>query len=211
MIESARGLFASQGYVATTIEDIAVAAGLAVPTVYKHFGSKRGLLMALIERTVDRRVPDLISGVMAEADPRRRVAALARMCVALASQAPDVISTAMSAATVDPAFAEMITQAEESRRNNAGRVARSIAEDGALAVGVDEREAQDVLWALAGPQLYDLLAIRSGWGDDRFGEWLVAALAELVLRPEFALQRVEPDRSAAVDAVPPGDDRHESG
>lgn len=41
-------LFGSKGYAATTIDDIAAAAGATRPTFYAHFGSKAALMMELI-------------------------------------------------------------------------------------------------------------------------------------------------------------------
>ena len=48
IIAAARSLFASQGIDATTIADIAAAAGISAPTVFNYFGSKDGVLIALI-------------------------------------------------------------------------------------------------------------------------------------------------------------------
>lgn len=48
IIAAARTLFAQQGIDATTIADIAAAAGISSPTVFNYFGSKDGVLIALI-------------------------------------------------------------------------------------------------------------------------------------------------------------------
>ena len=48
IIAAARSLFASQGIDATTMADIAAAAGISAPTVFNYFGSKDGVLIALI-------------------------------------------------------------------------------------------------------------------------------------------------------------------
>lgn len=181
MVAEARRLFATRGYVATTIEDIAAASGLAVPTVYKHFGSKHAILAALIDVTIDQRVPELLAGVLDQPDPRHMIDRLADMCVALAAQAPDVVSTIIGAASVDPEFAELLAQMEEGRRRSASLVAHSLAEHGALGPNYSESDARDLIWALAGPELYELLALRSGWGDERFKRWLVQALDVLLL------------------------------
>src|ERR1700730_12204147 len=47
--DAARRLFVERGYVATTIEAIAGEAGVAVPTVYLAFGTKRALLAELLD------------------------------------------------------------------------------------------------------------------------------------------------------------------
>src|SRR6266545_3185947 len=49
ILDAARGLFVERGYVATTIEAIAAEAGVAVPTVYLAFGTKRALLVELLD------------------------------------------------------------------------------------------------------------------------------------------------------------------
>jgi AcrR family transcriptional regulator len=48
IIAAARTLFAQQGIDATTMAEIAEAAGISAPTVFNYFGSKDGVLIALI-------------------------------------------------------------------------------------------------------------------------------------------------------------------
>jgi len=48
IIETALDLFAIQGYEATGIQEIVDKAGITKPTMYHYFGSKRGLLDAII-------------------------------------------------------------------------------------------------------------------------------------------------------------------
>jgi AcrR family transcriptional regulator len=50
-IELAAGsVFAQQGYTAARLEDIAAEAGVTKPVVYRHFGSKKALYLALLDR-----------------------------------------------------------------------------------------------------------------------------------------------------------------
>jgi AcrR family transcriptional regulator len=59
IIAAAHTLFATQGIDATTMADIAAAAGISAPTVFNYFGSKDGVLIALIsEGTLDAREQD---------------------------------------------------------------------------------------------------------------------------------------------------------
>ena len=50
LLQSALALFAKQGYEETSIEDIALHAGVAVGGFYQHFASKRQLLLVLMDR-----------------------------------------------------------------------------------------------------------------------------------------------------------------
>jgi AcrR family transcriptional regulator len=54
LIEGAAArLFAERGYSATTVEDIASAAGVSKPMLYRHFESKKKLQIQLLERRRD--------------------------------------------------------------------------------------------------------------------------------------------------------------
>ena len=50
ILEAAGRLFGAQGYDGTTVEEVAAAAGVTKPIVYRHFGSKERLYMTLLER-----------------------------------------------------------------------------------------------------------------------------------------------------------------
>jgi AcrR family transcriptional regulator len=56
LIRQALALFAERGYDAAGVQEICDAAGVTKPTLYHHFGSKRGLLEALL---VERYLPFL--------------------------------------------------------------------------------------------------------------------------------------------------------
>jgi AcrR family transcriptional regulator len=48
--EAAARLFAERGYAATRLEDVAAAAHVTKPMLYRHFDSKKALYLALLER-----------------------------------------------------------------------------------------------------------------------------------------------------------------
>jgi TetR/AcrR family transcriptional regulator, cholesterol catabolism regulator len=50
LTKAAIEFFATKGYKGTTIRDIAKATGMTVSTTYYHFGSKNGLLLAIINQ-----------------------------------------------------------------------------------------------------------------------------------------------------------------
>ena len=61
LLQAAEQLFAKRPVEEVSVEEIATAAGVAVGSVYNHFGSKAGLHIALVERALDtdRRFMDL--------------------------------------------------------------------------------------------------------------------------------------------------------
>ncbi|MEU9116054.1 TetR/AcrR family transcriptional regulator [Streptomyces sp. NPDC048483] len=75
--DAAARLFAERGYAGTTIGEIAAAAGLSKPMLYRHFDSKQDLHLALLERHRDELaaapIRELLDG---EGDLEARVAAM---------------------------------------------------------------------------------------------------------------------------------------
>jgi AcrR family transcriptional regulator len=63
--QAATELFARRGYAATTVEDIARAAGVTKPMLYRHFESKQDLCIALLQRHRD----ELVAAPLAKFDP----------------------------------------------------------------------------------------------------------------------------------------------
>lgn len=53
ILAAAMSLISAQGYAATSVDAICAAAGVKAPTLYHHFGSKDGLLAAVVETTVE--------------------------------------------------------------------------------------------------------------------------------------------------------------
>ena len=47
-------LFAERGFDGTSVEEVALRAGVSKPVVYEHFGGKEGLYVAVVEREVQR-------------------------------------------------------------------------------------------------------------------------------------------------------------
>ena len=60
LLDAAGEVFAERGYRATTVEDLAAAAGLTKGAVYWNFESKEDVFFALLEERVDRRAHELM-------------------------------------------------------------------------------------------------------------------------------------------------------
>jgi len=75
LLQTALAVFASQGFHPTSMNEIAVAAGVTKPVLYQHFASKRGLYLAVLE-DVGGRLEDAIAKATAGAGgPREQVEA----------------------------------------------------------------------------------------------------------------------------------------
>src|SRR6478609_6866480 len=60
LLDTALELFESKGYSATTIDDIAVAAGTTRVTFYAHFASRRAIIAASTAAAVEPEIRDLV-------------------------------------------------------------------------------------------------------------------------------------------------------
>lgn len=69
LLDTAQQVFAARGYVPTSMDDVAEAAGVTKPVLYDHFGSKDGLLAAVIERAGTQML-DATTGAVADLDPQ---------------------------------------------------------------------------------------------------------------------------------------------
>ena len=54
LLDVAEKAFARHGYARATTAELAKAAGVTEPIIYRHFDSKRALFIALIQRTAQR-------------------------------------------------------------------------------------------------------------------------------------------------------------
>lgn len=71
LLETAAELFAEHGYARATTSQLAKAAGVTEPIIYRHFGSKRDLFIALIHRTSEETIAfweEQLAGAQTPAD-----------------------------------------------------------------------------------------------------------------------------------------------
>jgi AcrR family transcriptional regulator len=66
-------LFARRGYRATTMDDIAEAAGVTKPLVYQHFSSKRSLYLELVDSIAQALLAAVREAVLRAEGPRQQV------------------------------------------------------------------------------------------------------------------------------------------
>jgi len=188
VLDVARRLFAERGYAETTIEAIATAADVAVPTVYAAFQSKRGVLSALVTRLASGVPggPPLLETagpreVMAETDPRR---VLARFVAHLAGVQARVIPTydvMKNAARTEPDIAQLLIDMQAYRFSNIATVPKTLAALGALRSGLSIDDAARTIWTLASPEVRQMLLTFAGWSVERYRTWLEATLMAVLL------------------------------
>lgn len=188
VVDAARRLFLERGYGATTIEAISGEADVPPATVYRLFSSKHGILKALLDTSIagddeDRPMADRpeVRSLLALDYPRAKLAGFVRLVADINERVGPLYRVLVSAAGSDADAAALLDQLNEQRARGQRAIARSLARSGALAPGVRERDAADVIHALASPELYRLLVVDRGWTPDRYRDWLTALLAGQLL------------------------------
>jgi AcrR family transcriptional regulator len=73
LFDVALTLFAEHGYAATTMDDIAEAAGVTKPLVYQHFDSKRALYLELLDVFSSEMIDRIVQATSAAEGPRQQV------------------------------------------------------------------------------------------------------------------------------------------
>ena len=183
IIDAAARLFADRGYVATSFDAIADAAGVGRATVFAHFPTKAGLLKTAYDVTLvgdDEPIPlpqrPESLAVRAERDPRKFLAGYAAIITGVAGRISPIYEAIRGAAHADPEAAAVWRKVGDERRIGGGNIVASIIDRGALRPDADPERAADLVYALVDPGLYHLLVRERGWSDEAFTTWLAATL-----------------------------------
>jgi len=188
ILNAAQGLFAERGYAASTVEAIAAAAGVAVDTVYAGFGSKRGVLQALLDVRVggDEARIDLLDragpqAVRRERDQEVQLAAFAADISAIIERARPVDDIIRGAAAVDAGVAGFRAKAQAYRYGNMRQLISWLTANGPLRAGLTEDDAAAIVWTMTSPEVHGLLRVGRGWSPERYAAWLRDSLTRILL------------------------------
>jgi len=186
IIDAATDLFVTEGYHATTLEQIAVRAGVAVQTVYFHFGNKRSVLKQAVDvaavgddETVAMLDRPWLEEARAEPDPRRVLELWTGYGRDIMTRVGPIMKVVQEAAVVDPEMAEQWSLNETQTAAAFRVLAEQLDTMGALRVPVEE--ATDILCAISGVRMYLVLADR-GWSTEQWERFVAETLAHALLR-----------------------------
>jgi AcrR family transcriptional regulator len=182
ILASARRLFRERGYGGTTVEAIAEGAGVAAQTIYAVIGSKRGMLLELLDQmAADADLPGMQERVAAAAgDPCRQLRERIAFNVRFYAGGAELIDIARTVSGVEADLAAMWKKGEGRRYRATKALVAEWEAAGALAEGLEVPEAVDVMWALTGPDLFRLFVVKRRWSRRRYEAWLGSKLEELL-------------------------------
>jgi len=182
ILKAARSVFSESGYAVATIEAVAMAARVSVPTVYAVFGSKPGLLSALVaDAGSDSGIRRLVGRAMSEREPRRRLAAIAKVVRTIMQEEGSLLKVLRDAGTGRPELEAATRQGHLQQREALTGALRLLTETRSLRAGITFGEAVATLCELASPESYSLLVDEFGWSAARWERWLSDSAARLLI------------------------------
>lgn len=189
IVAAASTLFTTGGYAATSLADVAAAAGVARPTVFAAFGSKPALLRQVLDQALagdDEPVPVADRPWFRPVwDARTQDAVLeayARVCTLIGGRAAEIFEAVRRAADASPEVGELWSTLQGNRRAGAHMVVKHLQALGPLRQGLDTGRATDLLWIFNDPAHYNALVRQCGWHETAFTDWLSSHM-QLALLP----------------------------
>ncbi|MGW3766349.1 TetR/AcrR family transcriptional regulator [Actinomadura verrucosospora] len=184
VIEAARELFVAQGYGATSLQEVADRAGVAVQTVYFVFGTKRALFKDVVDVSIAGDAEPVATLERewfraACAAPTAAVQLREHVCgtVEILGRVAPIMSMIAAAGAADPQIAAQWPDGPDPRYTVQRAAAEALVGKPDARPGVSAELAADLLFGLLSPQLYLLFVQDRGWAPDAWEEWVHATLA----------------------------------
>ena len=183
ILNCARSLFQSHGFEGVTIEQLAQAAEVSMPTIYALFQSKRGVLRALMDEALP---PDefesLVRKFSQETSANERLATTAQIARQLYDAERAQMDIMRGATLIGSEFKALEQERERRRYKRQEKSIKKMMDENALASHLKLSQARDILWAFTGRDMYRLFVIERGWTSDEYEKWLTQWLEMALLK-----------------------------
>ncbi|WP_298820314.1 TetR/AcrR family transcriptional regulator [uncultured Roseibium sp.] len=183
ILDSAWTLISKRG-TEVSIAEIAKASGISRQSVYDHFGSRGGLILALVRRADERLDIEakLFSAFKTE-DPEDRLKATVSVWIHFVQEifpvATDLIRLRATDEDASLAWEDRMSELREWLLE----LTRTLEEDKALQPAWSSKEASEYLWASFSVQMWGLLTQDCGWQREAAQDVLTRTICQALLRP----------------------------
>jgi AcrR family transcriptional regulator len=190
IINAATELFVDRGYGATMLDQVAERAGVAVQTVYFHFGNKSTLLKLALDVAAvgdDEPAPLLerpwMDRVRAEPDPLRVIELWVANSRSIMERVAPILAVIRGTVGADPDLAAQWHVNEQQRRTAHGALGQILADRGVLKDGLNSQDAADLTFLIVSVEGYFLATTTLGWRPEDWERTTVSILTATLLEP----------------------------
>jgi AcrR family transcriptional regulator len=170
---AARRLLEETGYAGMTIPAVARAAGVAVPTVYAIFGSKKGIVSELLDAArFGEAYQTLLAQAKAVSDPLELLAFPPRFARQIYESEIPVENLLRGAGMVAPELAAVEDERDWQRYDSQVMVIDRLEKAKLLRAGLSRDAARAVLWAVTSREMFRMLVRERGWSGEQYEMWL---------------------------------------
>jgi AcrR family transcriptional regulator len=187
VLSAAERLFLDQGFAATSMEQVARAAGVTRQTVHA-IGNKAELFKLVRDRLIagDDEPVSMPEREEHTAFTRAATAADALRAYAVAGGSINgryarISERLREAAATEPGLAALWSTAEQQRLFGARMAASTVAGLARLRPGLTQDRAAEAIWALTGPENYQRLVHDRGWTCEEYVDWLARSFEAILL------------------------------
>ncbi|QNI36685.1 TetR/AcrR family transcriptional regulator [Edaphobacter albus] len=171
--EAARRLLEETGYAGMTIPAVAKAAGVAVPTVYAVFGSKKGIVSELLDQArFGEEYQALITAARKVTDPMELIEFPPRFARKIYEAEIPVENLLRGAGMVAPELTAVEDERNCQRYDSQVMVIHALERTNLLKPELSREAARAVLWTLTSREVFRMLVRERGWTGDEYEAWL---------------------------------------
>ncbi|MGI9156043.1 MAG: TetR/AcrR family transcriptional regulator [Marmoricola sp.] len=188
ILRTARQLFLSKGYAATSVAEIARKARVSVDTVYTSVGRKPELLVAVHDMTlaggpepVAAEQRDYVREIRGAPTARLKLEAYAAALGRVLPTSVPLLQALRSAGTTDPACLAVFTSVSDRRAANMRLFVADLRATGELRDDLTDEWVADLVWSMNSPDYFELICSR-GCSADQYAALLVEVWSHTLLR-----------------------------
>jgi AcrR family transcriptional regulator len=187
VLDTAEQMLLAQGYAATTVAEIASAAGVSSELIYKSFGGKAGIVRAIQRRGLlgagPLPAPDRSDALSAtDIDARSLLREWSGLATEVSPRTAPIMVLVRAAAATDGELVGLLEEMADQRLQRMALNAERLVTHAGVRADLPVAQIRDVLWTYTSPELFDLLVTQRGWTIDGYRDYLFRGMCGQLLQ-----------------------------
>jgi AcrR family transcriptional regulator len=183
ILDASRKLFSRSGIDKVTIAEIAGQSEVAASTIYALFGSKAGVLRALMLRAVfNTDYEAMVRKLQEVLDPIEQLRVTAGVARSIYDGESKEVGLLRGASAFSPELKKLERELEERRYELQHERLVALFDRGLNLPSLSFEQARDVMWTLTSRDVYRMLVTERRWPADRYEAWLGQMLVASLTR-----------------------------